>query len=261
MKRLVVAVALAVILTACGGGADRVIIAAGTTVVDSGLIDHVAASFEETHPGIQISVVAEPTRLALELGRGGAADITITHAPAQERDLIESGLVEESGPVFSSRFVLVGPVSLSPSLSGLELPEALREIAGAGQAFASRGDGSGTHDKELENWLESGISPVGKPWYLETGQGMGPTLLVADQREAVTLAELGAYLAARGTVSIEDLGVDRDGLENPYTAIVMAGSEELGSAVLFYRWLTSAEGAAAIELANRELFGQIVYRP
>ena len=128
MRRLAVAVLAALILGACTAGEVRLVVAAGTTVVDSGFIDHVVASFEEAHPDINVSVVGEPTRLALELGRNGAADVTITHAPAQETRLVDGGHVLETSSVFVSKFLLVGPPSLSGRFETWELPEVLRAV-------------------------------------------------------------------------------------------------------------------------------------
>ncbi len=262
MRKLGAALAAAaMLLAACAGGSERVIVAAGTTVVDSGLVDRVAATFEETHPGIQVSVVAQPTRLALELGRDGAADLTITHAPEQEAAYVADGDAAAAATVFVSRFVLVGPSELKSRFQGRELPEILREVHTDGITFVSRGDGSGTHDKEMAKWQEAGLDPRGESWYLVTGQGMGPTLLIADQTRGVTLAEYGAYLASRDTISIVDLEVDAVGLDNPYTAMVSASSARKQAAETFLDWLTSAEGRAAIEAANAELFGETVYQP
>lgn len=261
MRSLAVAAAAALVLGACAAGDARLVVAAGTTVVDSGFIDHVVASFEKAHPDIKVSVVGEPTRLALELGRNGAADVTITHAPAQETRLVDGGHVLETSSVFVSKFLLVGPPSLSGRFETWELPEVLRAVFSDELVFISRGDGSGTHDKEMENWLESGFDPTGAPWYAETGLGMGPTLLVADQRKAFTLVEKGAYLASSESLSLVDLGLDPGALDNPYTAMVMASSQHVSAARLLVNWLVSPEGRAAIEAANEELFGKVVYAP
>jgi tungstate transport system substrate-binding protein len=251
----------ALILSGCALDGGRVIVAAGTTVADSGLLDRVAATFEATHPRIKISVVGQPTRLALELGSDGTADLTITHAPAQEAEYVAAGYAAAQERVFTSRFVLVGPAELKEAYQGRELPEVLREIAASSQAFVSRGDGSGTYEKEVENWQEAGVDPSGQPWYLVTGQGMGPTLVVADQSRAVTLAEYGAYLTATETLSIVDLALNPVGLGNPYTVMVSAASPQGEAAMIFFEWLRSPEGRVAIEAANRELFGEIIYQP
>ncbi len=262
MRRLGAAlVASAMLVAGCSGGTERVIVAAGTTVVDSGLLDRVAARFEETHPGIRISIVGQPTRLALELGRDGAVDLTITHAPEQEADYAADGHAAALETVFRSHFVLVGPAELRSKFRGRELADVMGEIHATGLTFVSRGDGSGTYDKEVENWQEAGLDPRGQPWYLVTGLGMGPTLLVADQVKGVTLSEYGAFLTARGTVSLVNLEVDPGGLDNPYTGMVSASSAQPEAAMTFLKWLVSAEGRAAILAANEELFGETVYQP
>jgi len=50
----------------------------------------------------------------------------------------------------------------------------------------SRGDDSGTHKKEQSLWRDAGVTPEGS-WYLESGQGMGATLTMANERNAHTL--------------------------------------------------------------------------
>ncbi|HEY3115334.1 MAG TPA: substrate-binding domain-containing protein, partial [Chloroflexota bacterium] len=39
--------------------------------------------------------------------------------------------------------------------------------------------------------------PRGQPWYLASGQGMGATLTLVDQKNAYTLADRATYLAQR----------------------------------------------------------------
>ncbi len=103
------------------------------------------------------------------------------------------------------------------------------------------------------------MDPRGEDWYVETGQGMGPTLLVADQRRALVLVEIGAWLAAQGPIGLVDMELDPGALHNPYRAMVMSSSRRIDGATAFVEWLVSADGEAAIEQANRDLFGVIVY--
>lgn len=252
---------LALASAACAGTSNRVVVAAGTTVVDSGFVNQLAAEYEEENPDAEISVVANPTRLILELGRQKAADLLITHAPEQEAEFIAEGLASDSAPIFASRFVLVGPPGLLGDTAGLEIPEVLRTIAEREESFVSRGDGSGTHDAEMLAWFEAGVDPTNEPWYIVTGQGMGPTLLVADQRGAVTLSELGSFVAASEVMGLVDYGVDPEGLENPYTALVVDGSDGERAASEFFSWLISPEGQDAVARTNEKLFGQGVYLP
>ena len=58
----------------------------------------------------------------------------------------------------------------------------------------SRGDNSGTHMAEMSLWEAAGIKPEGQ-WYIETGQGMGATLLIASEKRAYLLTDRGTYLS------------------------------------------------------------------
>ncbi len=252
---------LVVVVAACSQSTERVIVAAGTTLVDSGVIDLVAERYEETHPGVQLSVVGESTALILELGRQGAADMLLVHAPEQEKEFAADGLAVQTSHVVESRFVLIGPSELKPEFEGLSSELALEHVIRLEQPFVSRGDRSGTHDKELSLWVAIGADPHRFDWYVETGQGMGPTIQVADQRGAVTLAEYGAFLAASETISLVDLDISGGGLSNPYTGYVVKGTAHEALASAFLEWLVAPEGQDAIIDANIELFGEIVYQP
>lgn len=252
--------ALLVLAAGCGGGADRVIVAAGTTLVDSGLIDGVVAEYEALNPDVEVSVVAEPTSLALELGRRGAADLLIVHASDQEAIFVDEGNAFASSPLVESRFVLVGPPE-DIVVSGRPVIEAFAAIASRGQTFVSRGDLSGTHERELSLWEAAGVEPGQQEWYIESGQGMGQTLLIADQLSGFALAELGAFLEARDALSLVDYQVTGEELANPYTAYVAAAASNREGALELLEWLGSQEGMAAIGSVNLRLFGEIIYQP
>ena len=72
----------------------------------------------------------------------------------------------------------------------------MQAIAKTKSPFASRADDSGTNAKELKLWQQAGVTPSGS-WYIKTGQGMGPTLVIADQKNAYTLSDRGTFLATK----------------------------------------------------------------
>jgi tungstate transport system substrate-binding protein len=247
-------------LSACGSSA-RVVVAAGTTLVDSGLLAKLVSEYESEHPGIELSVIGEATAQILELGRRGGADLLITHSPDLEARFVADGLAALYQPVLESRFVLAGPPEAAAQMPST-VGDAFREIAAREDLFVSRSDGSGTYQKELELWNLAGVDPSGRSWYLETGQGMGLTLQVADQREAFVLSELGALLAAAPVLSLEIVSLDDDAvLRNPYQATVVKGTEVEAAATAFAAWLGSSEGTRALTAANLDLFGRLVYQP
>jgi tungstate transport system substrate-binding protein len=246
----------------CGAGSsDRVVLAAGTTLVDSGLIDAVVAEYENLHPGVEVSVVAEPTSFALELGRRGDADLLIVHAPDQEAVFVDDGHAFMSRPFADSRYVLVGPPDVGLLIEGVPVVEAFEKIASAGLTFVSRGDMSGTHEREMSIWMASGLDPESEPWYLESGQGMGQTLLIADQRQGFALSELGAFLESGEILSLVDYRVTGDELFNRYTAHVVRSSGNRQGATELLEWLGSPVGTSVITEVNQRLFGEIVYQP
>jgi tungstate transport system substrate-binding protein len=133
---------------------------------------------------------------------------------------------------------------------------AFETLVANGWTFVTRDDNSGTHVRELAIWSQAGVAPVDDA-YVATGQGMGFTLQVADQRNAFTLVEAGAYMAARDTLDLEPVPLTaHDDLLNPYSALLI---DESGRE--FFDWLTSPAGVAALLAVNQELFGQVVYRP
>lgn len=261
MKRWVaLVVLLAVAVGACAGSADRVVIAAGTTVVDSGFMQAVVDGFHEAGGDGEFAVVGVASAEALSLLDGGAAQLAVTHAPILEEAYLADHPQTRARAVFTSRFVIVGPPGQSIVAPDSDPLDAFATIAAAEATFVSRGDGSGTHGRELELWSLAGLEPFEAPWYIETGQGMGFTLQVADQRGGFALAEDGAYLAASENLTLSPLLVRDDRLlDNPYRTILDDAAP--AAAHRFADWLASPEGAAVVRSANERLFGTVVYRP
>lgn len=234
------------------------VLAAGTTVVDSELL-HAVIDRYERETGARVSVTGAATQQVLALGDRNAADVLVTHAPAQEAAFLESHPDAVGVDLFTSKYLLVGPESVVPVLDGLTPLGAFDRIAQDRLTFVTRNDGSGTFDKERELWATAGIVPDGD-WYLVTGQGMGFSLQVADQRGALILVEQGVFLGVQDTIDLVPVQLlpFRNLLENPYTAIATASA---GPGADLVAWLASPVGKEAIEEANRAIFASIVYQP
>jgi len=249
--------ALVAVLIACGSP-DRVIVAVGTTLEDSGILSELVAEYEAARP-VQISVIGESTQRVLDLGRRGAAEVLITHAPAAEEAFVAAGAASSREPFAASRFVLVGPPARIAALADMTPEAAFAHIAAAQWAFVTRADGSGTEAAERSIWAAVGITPGGS-WYQATGLGMGDTLQVADQREALTLAEEGTFVSVSGALTIVAAELlDSDLLMNPYHVMVVAGASTEARA--FADWLVSPEGRQALRRANDSIFGEQVFAP
>lgn len=253
MRQIAAWLAIIILLATGCSADDRVVLAAGTTLVDSGFIERVLADYPSD---VQVSVVGVSSLEALALGSNGSAELLITHLPDAEAAFIADHPGATQQPIFSSHFVLIGPDAVQ--LATGDPVAALRMIADAGYPFVSRGDGSGTAAKEQELWELAGVDPSVEPWYSVTGQGMGFTLQVADQRDAFTLTEIGSFRRAESITLMPFVGGDQDErLRNPYRLTLVEGASDESRAV--FRWLASLDGFEAITTANIELFGEPLY--
>jgi len=192
--RLVAALALLSIATPAGAQSSVVILSTTTSTQDSGLLDVLVPVFERA-TGYTVKTIAVGTGQALALAARGEADVTLCHAPALEKQYVADDKVRNRRLVMSNDFVIVGAEADPATIAGAKSAvAALGKIAAAGARFVSRGDKSGTHALELALWAQAGVVPAA-PWYIESGQGMGATLGLADDRRAYTLTDRATLLA------------------------------------------------------------------
>src|SRR5690606_33443942 len=119
-------------------------------------------------------------------------DVLLTHAPADEQKLVDAGLVTNYQLVMHNDFVIVGPADDPAGIKGTATAaEALKKTKESNSLLVSRGDESGTHKMEKKLWAAAGITPEVGPTYQEAGQGMGQTLVVAEQNKGYTLPDRG----------------------------------------------------------------------
>ncbi len=193
-RLLVAALALAGLGAPVAAQSRVVILSTTTSTQDSGLLDVLVPMFERTS-GYTLKTVSVGTGQALALAARGEADVTLAHAPEVERKYVGDGRLLNRRLVMVNDFVLVGPEADPAKVRGeTSAAAALARIAAAGARFVSRGDRSGTHLLELALWKRAGVEPAA-PWYIESGQGMGATLGLADDRRAYTLADRATFLA------------------------------------------------------------------
>jgi tungstate transport system substrate-binding protein len=193
--------------------AGQILLATTTSTRDAGLLDSLLPVFER-QTGYSVKVIAVGSGQALAMGRRGDADLVLSHAPEAERALLDSGYFVRRRLVMHNEFVLVGPAADTAGVRAERDPmAALRRIAERHARFVSRGDQSGTHQRELLLWKRVGGLPPGpgSDWYIESGQGMGATLLLADEKHAYTLTDMATYLAWRSKLELVPL-VDGDSL-------------------------------------------------
>jgi len=181
--------------------------------------------FEEKY-SIEMDVMYAGTGKALEYGRRGDVDVITVHSKAREEQFVAEGYGVQRVPFAYNYFLIAGSAADPAGIKGLSPEEAFKELMEAGSgSFVSRGDDSGTHSKEKAIWKGAGyeyeaVQKAGT-WYIETGSGMGPTLMMASEKEAYTLADMGTYLAYKGKLELVPI-VNKGGiLLNIYSAIAV----------------------------------------
>ena len=200
-----------------------IILATTTSTQDSGLLDVLIPMFEE-QTGFRVKTIAVGTGQALAMGEKGEADVLLTHAPASEKPLVESGAVTNYQLVMHNDFILVGPSSDPAKVKDLKsVADAFKAISETSSIFVSRGDDSGTDKKEKGIWKDINIPNEGS-WYQETGQGMGQTLNIASQKEGYTLTDRATFLAQKDNLQLEIAVQGEKSLLNIYQ--VMQVNEE-----------------------------------
>ena len=219
--------------------AESIRLATTTSTEDSGLLDELLPIFTE-ETGIEVEVVAVGTGQALEIGRRGDADILMAHAPDLEKEFIEDGYGTERTYIMYNDFVIVGPPEDPAGLSDpveerADIETAMTAIYEAGNdgslRFLSRGDDSGTYLKEMALWEMTGLEDVEDTgWYNALGQGMGSTLITANEMAGYALTDRGTFLSmAEGIANLKILYEGDEALNNPY-GIIPLNPEEFENA-------------------------------
>jgi len=241
-----------------------VIVSTTTSTQDSGLLDVLVPMFERK-TGLSVKTISVGTGQALALAARGEADVTLAHAPSVEKRYVEEGKMSNRRLVMYNDFVLIGPAEDPARIRGLpRAVDALRRIAESRSRFVSRGDKSGTHVLEQHLWKQAGVEPKGA-WYIESGQGMGQTLGIANDRRAYTLTDRGTYLAFQRRIDLPIL-VEKDRpLLNVYSVMEVnpANGPRVNAAggKAFADFMLAPETQAVIRTFGVDKYGQPLFVP
>jgi len=237
-----------------------------TSVRDSGLLAELLPIFQQ-QTGVRAQVIAVGSGAALRMGRDGNADILLTHAPAGEEALVESGAAIHRTPFMENYFVIAGPPEDPAGVRSAASPaDAIRRIAAAGAPFASRGDDSGTHRREVALFEEAGLDPTARwPGFLTSGAGMGQTLQIAGEKRAYVLSDIGTFLAFQKRIDLDVLSQPAPSLRNEYSVVRLDPSrlapEREKRAEQFEAFLLAPDTQRRIAEFGRERFGRSLFRP
>ena len=241
-----------------------VILSTTTSTQDSGLLEVLVPIFEK-QSGLTVKTISVGTGQALALAARGEADVTLAHAPALEKKFVEDGKMLNRRLIMYNDFVIIGPEDDPARIKGTpKAVDALKKLAAAGARFVSRGDKSGTHALERLLWKQAGIAPAA-PWYIESGQGMGATLGIANDRRAYTITDRATFLAFQKRITLPIL-VEKDRpLLNIYSVMEVnpANGPRVNAAggKAFADWMLTPEVQGVIRTFGVDKYGQALFVP
>lgn len=227
---LIVSLILIVSLTGCNQetktNESKLRLATTTSTKDSGLLDYLIPIFEKENK-IDVEILAQGTGQALATASMGDVDLVLVHAKDAEEEFVAKGDGVERVEVMYNDFVIVGPKEDPARIKGQSTNNAFSSFSKSNIIFISRGDDSGTHQKELALWQESSIEPGGD-WYLSVGKGMGDTLVMASELQAYTLTDRATYVFMKENLDLEVLVEGDEKLLNQYSIIAVNPDKHRG---------------------------------
>ncbi len=204
----------------------RLRVATTTSLYDTGLWSYLEPMFEQKY-NVELDVLYAGTGIALEYGRRGDVDVVTIHDKPNEEKFIAEGYGVKRVPFAYNYFLIVGPASDPAGLKGLSPEAAFKKLMTEGKGtFISRGDNSGTHSGEKAIWKAAGFdyeTQVRKAgaWYIEAGKGMGPTLQMANEKNAYTFSDMGTFVAYKTKLNLVPIVDKGTILLNVYSVIAV----------------------------------------
>jgi tungstate transport system substrate-binding protein len=264
-SRIIGAAALLGLLFSGPGLAESFILQSTTSTANSGLYDDLLPKFK-AKTGITVNVVAVGTGQAIKNAMNGDGDVLLVHAKSAEEKFVNDGYGVERFDVMYNDFIFVGPPADPAGVKKTRTAvDALKKIAASKALFASRGDNSGTHKKEVKLWKASGIDPqIGSgQWYRETGSGMGATLNAAVGMGAYAMTDRGTWISFKNKGDFEIVLEGDKGLFNQYGVILVNPGKhahiKARAGQQFIDWILGSEGQSAI--AEYKLGGEQLFFP
>jgi tungstate transport system substrate-binding protein len=264
MRYLTALVFLLACATAAPAQERTLVVAATTSIEDSGFFSFLSRTYQE-RTGIKPTLVSRPTAQALAAAHNGFVDVVIGNSPAALDRFMDEGDGTCRIKFMFDDFVIVGPADDPAGIRGKDAAQALKEIARKRAIFLSRGDNSGTHVLENLLWDAAGINPKARNgnWYRETGLGMGLSLGMATRQNGYILVDRGTWLAHTEEGKREILVEGDPRLVNQYELIVVNPAKypnlDPALGVEFADWIASEEGQAVV--AKFTIHGRQVFFP
>lgn len=271
MKKLlqIALTALLMMTVAAPAFAGKTLMMATTTsTANTGLLDELIVPKFKNDTGIEIKFVAVGTGKALKMAENCDVDVVLVHAPGAEKKYMDKGVLIDRKELMYNDFVIIGPASDPAAVKGMNVTDALKTIEAKKAVFASRGDNSGTNKKEISLWKSAGMAvPEKAAWYVQTGQGMLPTINIASEKNGYTMTDRGTYIkyssTHKGNPPLKVLVEGDKVLFNQYSALAVnpkhCRDAQYELAKDYIAWMASPSTQKAI--AEFKLLGKKLFIP
>ncbi|MBU4316485.1 MAG: substrate-binding domain-containing protein [Proteobacteria bacterium] len=246
---------------------ETLMMATTTSTENTGLLDVLKPAFEKA-TGIELKWTDTGTGKALKLGENCDVDVLMVHAPSAEKKFVENGFGMDRREFMYNDFVIIGPESDPAGTKGKTVVDALKAISEKKTAFISRGDKSGTHEMELSLWQSTGLPiPEKESWYIQSGQGMLPTITMAVEKNGYTLTDRGTYIKYEAdnkeNIALKILVEGENALFNQYSVIAvnpkLCPKVKYEAAMKLIAWVTGKEAQQIIK--DFKLLGKPLFTP
>ena len=226
-----------------------------------GLLQVLGEAFDKKE-GARIVWIKAGSGASLNLLKTGQVDMIMVHAPDAVNKAIADGWATNRTLIGSNEFYIVGPkndpANIKTANSGAD---AYFKIAKAKANFISRGDKSGTHQKEMEIWKKADVTPEGS-WYIVTNDFMTASLKKANSENAYFMTDSSTWVAEQDVApNLQILYRGDKFLVNTYDALAApAGSTQNREiAVKFIQFVASDEGQAIIRNYGKSKYKGALY--
>ncbi|MFA7281529.1 MAG: substrate-binding domain-containing protein [Sterolibacterium sp.] len=243
-----------------GAGKNRFTLATGSPG-ELGLLKLLAEDFARKADAQMVWVKAG-TGASLKLLQEKKVDMVMVHAPEQINKAVKEGWATGKTLIGSNEFYIVGPRNDPAQIAKAENAiDAYRRIAAAGANFVSRGDNSGTHQKEMQVWQKTGVQPGGA-WYIVTKDFMTASLKRANVEKAYFMSDSSTWIMEKGVApDLQILFRGDRALVNTYHALTAPPGTTPGrdTAEKFVAYVASSDGQKIIAEYGKDKFGEGLY--
>lgn len=243
------------------GSGPKVFTLATGSPGELGLLKVLGETFA-TSNGATLRWLKAGTGESLNLLKAKHVDMVMVHAPAKVDQAVKEGWAVRKTLIGSNEFFIVGPAADPAKVAAAKTAvQAYQDIAKAKSPFFSRGDNSGTHQKEMAVWKAAGIEPSG-PWYIVTKDFMTATLKRAEAESGYFMTDSSTWVAEKTNLpKLKILFQGDKMLVNTYHALAQPPGATPGAdtAAAFIDFVASDKGQDIIRGFGKAQYGEALY--